>query len=917
MSLLLAGLLGLGAPTLAAVPPGDGAEISTASIPAWVEVLPVERSQGDAPEGTVDILLFDTQDNAALAPVESFTRVVKEVLNEQGVQYESQIEVDFDPSYQEVVFHEVVIHRGGQRLDRLDPEAIRVIQREQQLELQVYDGQRTALIFLEDVRVGDVIEFAYTRRGRSPVFGERYFGAFLTGYQVPVRRIRRRILLPEGRELLTLNHGTEVEPEVRSGEGRRELVWDLREVPAQLVDDAVPSWFDSLPWVQVSEYGDWAQVAAWGEELFRVGGQAQGEVRELVAALRAEAEDPHELVRLALRTVQRDVRYLGIVLGEGAHRPSAPDAVLARRYGDCKDKALLLTAVLAELGVPARPALVNTTALHTVADQLPTPGAFDHVIVRATVGDDEVWMDPTYGSERGPLNERSLPDYGVALVLEPGARGLVEVRRDQGEPPHTTIEKSFRVQTAGPSRLTIETTYEGSDANGVRLGLESMSTDELSSRCVNYLAQEYPSIVETSRPVVVDREDENRIVVREEYSLPDIWQPDSEGGPYDWASFYCAEMSGELARPGSTRRTSPFALPHPRFVTYRIVADLPDEWEITPEHTTVENPAFHLDRVLSYASRRLSIQATYHTLADHVPARDLGRYVADLERADGLLGYEISNPRAGFAGAEIPDDVALVIGVLVLGFGAFVAVAGAVVYLLVKLRRPAPAPAIRFDPEPDGGPPAYEPPSALPGRPAPADPSPFARGASPGAVSTLATAYARSTGVAAPPARVAPLPLQPAPAPPQVWREGRTLVFEREAELPQRCYRCNAPAEHRRTVRVWWHSRWWYLLILAGLVVYALVALIVVKRAKVELGSCRRHHRRRILAMWGNAVGVLGGFGTLFLPFEYSALTGLGMLGMLCGVLNAVRLSSSVRAVFIDERIVQLRGMGRPYLDSL
>ena len=104
----------------------------------------------------------------------------------------------------------------------------------------------------------------------------------------------------------------------------------------------------------------------------------------------------------------------------------------------------------------------------------------------------------------------------------------------------------------------------------------------------------------------------------------------------------------------------------------------------------------------------------------------------------------------------------------------------------------------------------------------------------------------------APLARVAPL------SGPQdgvdLWRDGALLVARNEAEFPDRCLRCNQPAEgyrFRRTVR--WHPPVYYALIVINIILYAIVGSIVSKTSRVEAGVCPAHRARRrnaILVGW-------------------------------------------------------------------
>src|SRR5690349_16062585 len=83
-----------------------------------------------------------------------------------------------------------------------------------------------------------------------------------------------------------------------------------------------------------------------------------------------------------------------------------------------------------------------------------------------------------------------------------------------------------------------------------------------------------------------------------------------------------------------------------------------------------------------------------------------------------------------------------------------------------------------------------------------------------------------------------------------IWRDGNRLVMYKGATLPDRCVHCNEPANGRRLKRtLYWHHPLIYLVVLAGVLVYVIVALVVRKRAVVMIGMCDRHYAWRLRSM--------------------------------------------------------------------
>jgi len=140
------------------------------------------------------------------------------------------------------------------------------------------------------------------------------------------------------------------------------------------------------------------------------------------------------------------------------------------------------------------------------------------------------------------------------------------------------------------------------------------------------------------------------------------------------------------------------------------------------------------------------------------------------------------------------------------------------------------------------------------------------------------------------------------------------------ATLPDRCVKCNASAQGRRLKRsLYWHSPYIYLLILLNLIIYAIVAVIVRKRAKIEIGICDKHLSQRRVAV---ALGWIMGLGGLALFIaslvnSWGAIALLGLLVFIGGLFVGAVKGPVVSAKRIDPQLVWLKGVCRPYLDAL
>lgn len=157
-----------------------------------------------------------------------------------------------------------------------------------------------------------------------------------------------------------------------------------------------------------------------------------------------------------------------------------------------------------------------------------------------------------------------------------------------------------------------------------------------------------------------------------------------------------------------------------------------------------------------------------------------------------------------------------------------------------------------------------------------------------------------------------------------IVRDGQFLRIAREGVvLPPRCVKCNEPADSKGPLRriIYWHSPGWYLLVLfPGLLFYALIALIVRKKAVVQVALCEQHRgwRRTAITMaWLGSIAALTGiFGIVeFVPGAVMPGVPLLLLFALVTLLVGIVGARDVTARRMDKESAWLK-VGRPFLES-
>lgn len=612
-------------------------EYTLSPLPDWVQrIPPAEPTKLPSQQVShgVYYLLSDTQVRVDARDKVQFRHIAAKALNERGVESVAHVEIRFDPSYQSLALHMLQVRRGDRVIAKLPTAQVKVLQRERELEYLIFDGSKTANIFLDDVRVGDIVEYAYSIRGSNPVFGNRHAGNFDLQGGVPLQHLHARLLWPVDRPIELHKRNGAPDPVVTERGAFRELVWQARDLEALLVEEDAPAWFDPYRAVQWSEFKDWQSVARWAEPYYLTPTQLSPALRQEAERIaQAHAGAPERLLAV-LRFVQREIRYLGVEIGPGSHAPSAPHQVLERRFGDCKDKSLLTMTLLRALGIEARAALVNTSLRRGIREFQPSPFAFNHVLVRATVGGRHYWIDPTRPPQPGDLDHIFQPDYEAALVIDPGTQALVEMTGGQRQFQRRV---STRYDASGgqdaPVHYTVTSVFQGPSAENMRSTLAAENREELQKRYLNYYARYHPALSVAEPMQVSENDTTNELTVTEHYSIPDFWKKSKDGKRLE-AVIPVPEVDQYLVGPRQSIRTAPLALAHPVSLTHTTEVKLPGTgWKIEAEDERVDDPHFSFHRVRTEKNSVMTLVDRFDSRVDNVSPVDTARYAAALERA--------------------------------------------------------------------------------------------------------------------------------------------------------------------------------------------------------------------------------------------------------------------------------------------
>jgi transglutaminase-like putative cysteine protease len=615
--------------------------VHTGALPDWLTIIHPDQtrqpSQEDISEGFYFELL-DLQTN--LLHNTEYTHFIKHIINESGVQDQSEVSVTFSPQFQQVVFHKVCILRDGAVLDQLEPSRIKIVQEETDANEFEYNGLNRAFITLKDVRKGDRLEVSWSIIGFNPVFGKKYSAAHYFIRSTAVCNYFRTIISSPDRPLLIATRNNAPAPEEKKDGDRLVYRWINPPLKNSESESNTPSWYDADPVVYITEYKTWQEVVDWGLKTFN------HYQYPLPAALQQKMTDWRKtaagnkdiFANLATRFVQNDIRYLGLEIGANTHRPHAPAEVFAGRFGDCKDKALLLSVILQHEGIPACAALINTSAGHILPEVSPSPGQFDHVIV-AIQRPAGAWLyvDPTISGQRGELTNLYVPAYGYTLLLHEGEDSLRSVT--PGLHYDYYIHEQLDARFYDTSRFTVTTTFTGGAADKTRTMFAESSRKDIVESYIKYYST-YLEGIRQQQPVdYSDDSLKNELTVKEYYAVPSLWKIDKAGKKsFDFAA---KVLSDYLSNPSDAPSDAPMALTWPLHVHYTLRLILPEEWNFNSGELHIKNDAYQFDFTPEISGKEMTLSYNLKTFGDHISSADIQQYKTDYKNIEDRLFFTL------------------------------------------------------------------------------------------------------------------------------------------------------------------------------------------------------------------------------------------------------------------------------------
>ena len=493
--------------TCVASPAIAGSEVLYDAVPDWVdqaELDPAEVKKGPSQ------LVADWQHWLEDGVVTSYGDSATRIDNPQTLMEAGTISLSWLPDKGDMTVHRVEILRDGTSIDVLGQGSqFDILRREQGLEQRLLDGQLTATLAVPGLQVGDVLRVTHSVTIDDQALGdEMQVLQWLATEPWQVGFARTIVSWPTDEEIFwrVEDHAGLQAPVTKGGISRLEVSLPLAEMPEMPMD--APSRYLRNPVLRVGTYADWQELSRTMEPHFTAAADvdANSEVAAQAKAIMAKTADPLRRAALATQLVQDEISYLMNGLDGGNYLPQDAQETWSKRYGDCKAKSVLLHALLNEMGITSQTVLVQTRGGDAVADLLPVPGNFDHMIVRAQIDGKDYWLDGTSAATR-IANMDWVPAFHYALPLTTAGSDLVPMTQREQTSPNMVmnIVTDYSAGVDLPALFTLEMEFYGPQAAGFRKMVDEADEDQLRQIGKSFAGSQGGGAV---RSVAIDYDDE-------------------------------------------------------------------------------------------------------------------------------------------------------------------------------------------------------------------------------------------------------------------------------------------------------------------------------------------------------------------------------------------------------------------------
>jgi tetratricopeptide (TPR) repeat protein len=394
----------------------------------------------------------------------SFEAVVQ-IQSDLGVQQWGQLVFGYSSANEKMDIDYVRVKKAGGQVITANPDSVQDLSAGVARFAPMYTDYREKHITVPALRPGDTLEYKVTTITETALAPNQFWFNYDFDHNVIILHEALEVNVPKDKAI-KLKAETGFEPKVATEGDRKIYRWENANLKRKTDDELKKEMRkrrlrldDDQPSVQLTTFQSWEELGKWYAPLQKDRIQPTPELRQKALDLTKDKKDPIEKVKAIYDYVGPEFRYVSLSFGVGRFQPHAAGDIFANRYGDCKDKHTLLSAMLAAIGIHTDPVLINSA--RQLDPDIPSPGQFDHVISLVTVGDRKIFLDTTPEVAPFGLLSYQIRKKKALWVPIDGRAQVIETPADSPVPNQQIMSVDGKVNDVGTLTAKVQFTFRG------------------------------------------------------------------------------------------------------------------------------------------------------------------------------------------------------------------------------------------------------------------------------------------------------------------------------------------------------------------------------------------------------------------------------------------------------------------------
>ena len=401
----------------------------------------------------------------------------------------SLVEVEFDPAQSDRPSLRAEVTLPDGTIKKLDPSTVAEVPADGDGWRNLND-RRKLVAPLPALVAGSVVRRSWTRVTSRPVAPFAASWTLPLASFVPSERITAVVDHPRGLAPTMRVFAADVEPVREMSGDRVRVVYERIRPPVERFVGSLPPDAVRFAGLYVSTATSWQAVAS-GYAALVAPAIAPGPVRDLAAELRPASRAPRDVAAAALDWMHHNLRYTGLDLANGGIVPHLARETRERGYGDCKDLAAYLVALLRARDIDAKMVLVTSATWSEGPEDVPGLQDFDHAIVMVP-GADPIWIDPTLrGMPAGVLAD--LTTSRRALVVDASTTAPIRTPEGDAARNRAMVHTEIELPLTGKGKVRTVRTQSGTALAATRQRAIWRTADEVRQEVADEVRESHAS----------------------------------------------------------------------------------------------------------------------------------------------------------------------------------------------------------------------------------------------------------------------------------------------------------------------------------------------------------------------------------------------------------------------------------------